>query len=175
MERKFKYSYDFKLRCVEEVLEHNRSVNSVAQENNFEKTSLRRWISFYKKHGKEGLLPRKNQKYSIDFKQQVLLTIESKCLSLREACAEFNIPNMCVIIQWQKNCKDQGILGLKEKLKGRPKSMNFKRAKKKTDKPLTREEELLLEIESLRCENALLKKFNALFQAEEIKNTKRKP
>ena len=53
--------------------------------------------------------------------------------------------------------------------------MTFKRAKKKSDKPLTREEELLLEIESLRCENALLKKFNALVQAEEIKNLKRKP
>ncbi|WP_157505985.1 transposase, partial [Flavobacterium chungangense] len=42
MGRKFKYSYDFKVRCVEDVLESNRSVNSVAQENNFEKTSLRR-------------------------------------------------------------------------------------------------------------------------------------
>ncbi|MNU05381.1 hypothetical protein D3C72_2501670 [compost metagenome] len=53
--------------------------------------------------------------------------------------------------------------------------MTIKRAKKKSDKPLTREEELLLEIESLKCENALLKKFNALVQAAEMKNLKRKP
>tara|TARA_B110000967_G_scaffold150233_1_gene154058 strand:- start:6686 stop:6862 length:177 start_codon:yes stop_codon:yes gene_type:complete len=43
---------------------------------------------------------------------------------------------------------------------------NFKRKKRKSDKPLTREEELLQEIESLRCENDLLKKFHALIQAE---------
>ena len=44
---------------------------------------------------------------------------------------------------------------------------NFKRKKRKSDKPLTREEELLQEIERLRCENALLKKLQALIQAEE--------
>jgi transposase len=49
-----------------------------------------------------------------------------------------------------------------------------KRKKRKSDKPLTREEELLLEIEALRCENELLKKLQALIQAEE-KARKRKP
>jgi transposase len=44
--------------------------------------------------------------------------------------------------------------------------MKFKRAAKKSNKPLTREEELLLEIESLKCENELLKKFNAIIQAK---------
>ena len=44
-----------------------------------------------------------------------------------------------------------GIAGLQSKPKGRPKSMSdYKRKKRKTDKPLTREEELLLENESLR-------------------------
>jgi hypothetical protein len=42
-----------------------------------------------------------------------------------------------------------------------------KRKKRKSDKPVTREEELLLEIEVLRCENELLKKLQALIQAEE--------
>lgn len=46
---------------------------------------------------------------------------------------------------------------------------DYKRKKRKSDKPLTREEELLLENERLRCEVALLKKFNALIQAEEEK------
>ena len=39
---------------------------------------------------------------------------------------------------------------------------DFKRKKRKSDKPLSREEELLLENESLRCENDLLKKLQAL-------------
>ena len=42
---------------------------------------------------------------------------------------------------------------------------NFKRKKSKSDKPLTREEELLKENERLRCENELLKKLQALIQA----------
>jgi transposase len=33
MERKVKYNYKFKLRCVEEVLRKHRSVNSEAYEN----------------------------------------------------------------------------------------------------------------------------------------------
>jgi transposase len=175
MERKVKYNYDFKLRCVEEVLKKNRSICSVAKGNDIRTSNLCRWIAFYRKLGKQGLLPRKNQSYSIDFKQNVLEVIKNKSLSLEEACIEFNIPSDSIIIQWQKKYKEQGTLGLELKPKGRPRSMNFKRAQKTTTKPLTREEELLLEIESLRCENALLKKFNALVQAEEIKNTKRKP
>ena len=42
---------------------------------------------------------------------------------------------------------------------------NFKRKKSKSDKPLTREEELLKENERLRCENELLKKLQTLIQA----------
>jgi transposase len=61
------------------------------------------------------------------------------------------------------------------KTRGRPKTMNDnKRKKRKSDKPFTREEELLLEIEALRCENELLKKLQALIQAEE-RAEKRKP
>jgi transposase len=51
---------------------------------------------------------------------------------------------------------------------------NFKRKKRKSDKPLTKEEELLLKIEKLRCENDLLKKLQALIQAKE-KAKKLKP
>jgi transposase len=51
--------------------------------------------------------------------------------------------------------------------------MKFKRAKKNSNKPLTREEELLLENESLRAELDLLKKLQVLIQQEQ--NKKQKP
>ena len=177
MERKVKYSYEFKLRCVHEVLQNHRSIGSVAAENPFDESNLKRWISFYRKYGKEGLRPKeRNQIYSIDFKLKVIKRIEKESLSLAAACLTFNIPTKSTIISWQRNYRDEGLTGLKLKTKGRPKSMQFKRAKKKLNKPLTREEELLLEIESLRAENELLKKFNALVQAEEAKlKKKRKP
>ena len=48
----------------------------------------------------------------------------------------------------------------------------YKRKARTTTKPLTREEELLKEIERLNCENDLLKKLHALNQAEESKKQK---
>ena len=176
MERKVKYEYEFKLRCIGEVLNKHRSAEAVAKGYGFSESSLRRWINFYLTYGSEGLHPRQNQVYSAPFKLKVLQTVKKKSLSLTEACLSFNIPNASIIVSWQKRFEKLGLLGLEDKPKGRPKSMAYKRAKKKSDKPLTREEELLLEIESLRAENALLKKLQALIQAEEAaQNKKRKP
>lgn len=123
-----------------------------------------------------GLEPREYQSYSAAFKLKVLRTIQRKSLSLSEACLSFNIPNASVIVSWQKRFEKLDYPGLEDKPKGRPKSMAYKRAKKKTDKPLTREEELLLENESLRAQVDYLKKLQALIQAEKaVQNKKRKP
>src|SRR6476620_8215281 len=102
MERKVKYDYEFKLRCVEEVLNKHCSVNSVAQANSVSRSDIDKWIGFYIKYGKEGLLPSlKNHSYSIDFKLKVIKAIERKSLSLEEACLTFNIPTKSTIISWQ--------------------------------------------------------------------------
>lgn len=176
MERKVKYNYEFKLRCVEEVLKKQRGIGTVAIENGLHKTCLRKWINFYCKYGSEGLLPRQNRSYDVGFKLKVLRAIDKKCLSLSEACVTFNIPSSSVITSWQRRFNADGTSGLRNKPKGRPPSMTYKRAKRKSDKPLTREEELLLEIDSLRAENELLKKLQALIQAEEANQSKkRKP
>lgn len=98
MERKVKYTYEFKLRCVEEVLKKHQTLVATAKE---------------------------------------------------------------------------GLAGLKLKRIGRPVSMNIKRKKRKSNQPLSREEELLRELEYLRAENEILKKFNALVQAEQAKQNKR--
>ena len=120
-------------------------------------------------------MPRKNQQYSVDFKLKVLRAIDKEHLSIHQAYVKFNIPSRSVIIKWKRDFANFGLEGLQKKLKGRPKSMNnFKRKKRKSDKPLTREEELLLENEALRCELDYLKKLQALIQAEENAK-KRKP
>jgi transposase len=176
MERKVKYSYEFKLKCVQEVLKKNRTNQSVSKEHGFDESNLRRWIGFYQKYGSKGLEPRGYQSYNAVFKLKVLQAIEKKSLSLSEACLSFNIPTGSVIVNWQKRFEKLGYLGLENKPKGRPRSMTYKRAKKKSNKPLSREEELLLENESLRAENELLKKLQALIQAEEAaQSKKRKP
>jgi transposase len=174
MERKVKYDYAFKLECVELVVNQHYSCEIVSNKSGISESNIRRWVSFYREYGKSGLLPRKNRVYPIDFKQQVLKSIDKDSLSLREARLKFNIPSDSIIVRWQKDFANFGLEGLQPKLKGRPKSMsNFKRKKRKSDKPLTREEELLLENEALRCEIDFLKKLQALIQAEEkVKNRK---
>lgn len=175
MERKVKYDYAFKLECVELVLKKHYSTESVSKLKGPSKSNIRKWISFYQRYGKIGLLPRKNQSYPVAFKIKVLNDLKAKPLSLMEACLDFNIPTQSIIIKWQKDFAIFGLEGLHPKPKGRPRSMSdFKGKKRKSDKPLTREEELLIENERLRCENALLKKLQALIQAEEeAKNRKR--
>lgn len=166
MERKVKYVYAFKLECVELVLKKHYSIVYVSKLKGPNEYNIRKWVSLYKSHGKAGLLPRKNQFYSISFKLKVLKAIEKEFLSLQETRLKFNIPTDSIIVKWKKDFANFGIEGLQPKPKGRSISMSdFKRKKRKSDKPLTREEELLKENERLRCENELLKKLQALIQA----------
>lgn len=166
MERKVKYDYAFKLECVDLVTNKYYSCQRVSNKKGICESNIRKWVGFYREYGKVGLLPRKNRVYSIDFKQKVLLSIDKDLLSLSEARLKFNIPTDSTIIKWKRDFTNFGLEGLQPKPKGRAKSMNDnKRKKHKSDKPLTREEELLKENERLRCENELLKKLQALIQA----------
>lgn len=168
MERKVKYDYAFKLECVELVLKQHYSIKSVSSQKGLHESNIRKWVLLYRTYGKIGLLSRKNQDYSVDFKLKVLKAIDKEHLSLSETRLKFNISSDSIIIKWQKDFTTFGIEGLQSNPKGRPKSMSdFKRKKRKSDKPLTREEELLLENESLRCQLDILKKLQALIQAEE--------
>ncbi len=65
MGRKVKYNYDFKLRCVKEVLKNHKTVDAVSKLNGCHHTTLHDWIRFYEKYGKKGLLPRKKKVYSL--------------------------------------------------------------------------------------------------------------
>lgn len=175
MERKVKYHYKFKLECVELVVHKHYSCQAVSIAKGISNSNIRKWVSFYREYGKSGLLARKNQSYSSDFKLKVLKSIIDNELSLRETRLQFNIPSDSIIVKWKKDFANFGLQGLKSKPKGRPKSMSdSKRKKSKSEKPLTREEELLLENEALRCEVDFLKKLQALIQAEE-KAKNRKP
>lgn len=166
MERKVKYNYAFKLECVEMVLKKHYSDRYVSKLKQIPRWNIRKWVSFYKTYGEIGLLPRINQSYSAEFKFKVLKIVEKESLSLMETGIRFNIPNIAIVSKWKKDFANFGVEGLQPKPKGRPISMSdYKRKKCKSDKPLSREEELLKENERLRCENELLKKLQALIQA----------
>ena len=160
-----KYSLEFKKNCVETIIRDSRSAKSVAHDLGLDAVMVRKWVRFYELYGLAGLNRRSNQKYTVKFKLKVLKEIDSCRSSIRESALKFNIAAESSIINWQRNYKKFGILGLENKSKGRPKMSDYKRKKRKSDKPLTREEELLLENERLRAEIAVLKKLDALILA----------
>jgi transposase len=175
MERKVKYDYAFKFECVKLVVEKHYTCDCVSNLKGPDESNIRKWVAFYREYGPISLLPRKNQSYSVAFKLKVLKAINKDSLPLRNTSIKFNIPDAAIIVKWKRDFANFGLEGLQPKTRGRPTSMSTnKRKKRKSDKPLTREEELLLENEALRCENELLKKLQALIQAEE-RATKRKP
>ncbi|WP_426092785.1 hypothetical protein [Flavobacterium sp. DSR3-2] len=121
------------------------------------------------------MFPRKNQSYWLDFKLEVRKAVDKNSLSLRTASVKFNIPDAGIIAKGKKYFANFGLVALQPKTRRRLETIyDKKRKKRKSDKTVTRAEEILLEIKALRCENDLLKNFLALIQAEE-KVRKRKP
>lgn len=174
MGKRIKYDYAFRLKCVETVLKEHRSVNSVAGEYGFSRSNLHLWLDFYDAYGLAGLKDMGRRRYDTDFKLKVLSTIDEEGLSLKAACVRFIIPSYSIIVKWKQAYKLKGSSGLTNKTRGRPPKENMpsiKRKPRSSAQPLSREEELLKENQYLRAENELLKKLQALAQA----NKKQKP
>src|SRR5659263_10751 len=69
-----------------------------------------------------------------------------------------------VLEKWVKKAREFGMDALAIDGRGRTRKNPMYQSKKKSSKPLTREEELLQENEFLRAENAFLKKLKALVE-----------
>jgi len=165
-----KFGIDFKLKIVKKHLEEFVGIGDLSLETKIDRSLIRKWVKFYELYGVSGLARTKNSHYPVSFKLKVIKSV-AQGMSLREAARKFNIAAESSIIKWQGAFEKSGNLGLENKPRGRPKTMsNYKRKKRKTNQPLTREEELLEQIEYLRAENAILKKLDALIR--ERKNPK---
>lgn len=168
MNIKRSFTSEFKLEQVLKYLENHQSYIAISNEAGIDHSVLRRWVSLYQSKGILGLeINKAKTTFSLDFKLKVVRDIIANNLSYFDASIKFEVP-ISSIFQWKKDFSIFGKKGLYPKPKGRPKSMsNYKGRKRKSDKSLTREEELLLENEALRCELDYLKKLQALIQAEE--------
>ena len=168
MSRKVKYTTDFKYGLVKRVLERKESIGKICDELSINKSQLKQWVKYFKHHGIDGLKP-KSIRYTIDFKLKVLKQIQKRGLSFREASLQYGIPSHGTVLKWHQIYEQEGKSGLYKKPKGRPKKMSIKKSNKASEAPLTREEILLKENESLKAELALLKKLHALTQAKKKK------
>ena len=168
---KSKYSLEFKIRAVRRYQKGDIGSDALGKELGIRGSLLRNWVGDYDANGALGLERVRNSIYTKTFKLKVIQSVERENLSFGEAARKFKIGAKSSILVWRKQYEKSGILGLENQPRGRPKTMsNYKRKKRKTNKPLTREEELLQQIEYLKAENAILKKLDALIQ--ERKNPK---
>ena len=104
MGRKAKYSYEQKVQACEDYLSGRKSATQIAQELSMPKRGvdrINRWAHQYERLGPEIFLPKKhNQKYSKEFKCQVVLEYLDGEGSYRELANRHGIPNSDTVRQW---------------------------------------------------------------------------
>ncbi len=104
MGRKAKYSYDQKVQACEDYLFGRKSSSQIAQELSIPKRGdkiIRKWARQYEKLGTEIFLPKKhNQKYTKEFKYQVIQEYLKRGGSYEELANRHGISDSDTIYQW---------------------------------------------------------------------------
>lgn len=170
-----KHTEQFKFEVVQFYLNGLGGCKDTGRQYAVTSTLVRRWVRFYLEHGLDGLKPRACVAYSARQKLSVLQGMWENDLSYSRAAAMFDVRSQCIIAAWDRAYRTGGIEALTPRTRGRPTAMNGPTTQPdKPDNPkdsdrvkdalLTREQ-LLEEIESLRMENAILKKWDALVQS----------
>ena len=110
-----------------------------------------------------------NKRYTGEFKQEVVETMQREKLSYKEVARLYGITAHDRVASWERIYLEEGPEGLYIERRGR----GSKGSPPKKLKPEV-EEDLLAEVQRLRAENAYLKKLNALVLEEERQNRKHK-
>ena len=161
-----KFSLEDRERAVLKILEEGKSCRSVAHDLQTCHSLVRRWVSAYKLHGKEGLSFRNKLRYTGDFKLQIIEEMLETGLSLYQVSAKYLI-TYSLISRWRRDYEQYGASAFyKENPRGRPPKMKKKSKNKQLDS-INDYEKLLKENEYLRAENDYLKKLRALIQKKE--------
>ena len=110
-----------------------------------------------------------NKRYTAEFKQTVVETMQKEGLSYRETARQFEISDDKRIAAWERIYLEEGPEGFQIERRGR----------KSTGRPPKKlkpevEEDLIAEVQRLRAEVAYLKKLNALVLEEERQIRRRK-
>ena len=149
-----KYDEGFKRKVVHAYLAGEGGYAALA--TRFEipsKTNIRKWVSAFKEYGKQGLVTKETSaSYPVQFKLDVLNYKLRTRDSFEEVARKFGMTEPSMIINWLRKWQIEGVEGL-SKSKGRP-SMSNDQKNKKNEKKLSKEQQLLKQIELLRAENA---------------------
>ncbi len=161
-----KYSEQAKLAAVQTYCSGQLGWKAAAKVHDVEASSLRKWVAAYQVHGVDGVREKRRELYGKEFKLKVLRRMRDEDLSYRQAAALFDIRNFNIIGAWERAYERDGMPGLAPQLVAQRKSMSNGEGKNSPAPPggddkRTRQE-LLEELNSLRLENAYLKKLQAL-------------
>ena len=132
-----KYSFEFKVKVVQEYLNGKGSHAFLAKQYNLHSAEqVRNWAKAYQEFGKEGLMrSRRNKNYSFQFKLHVVELYLSSEVSYQELALSQGINNPSMITRWVNDFRSVGPDALRPKKKGRKKTLDNKEFKK-SSKPL---------------------------------------
>ena len=101
MGRKEKHDKEFKLNLVKEYLNGNGSIQSISQQHQIGKTTLKTWINKYRTIGENAFISnRKNNSYTKEFKIMVVKAYLNGEGSLETLANKYNINGYPTILKW---------------------------------------------------------------------------
>ncbi|WP_058953664.1 helix-turn-helix domain-containing protein [Clostridium tyrobutyricum] len=103
MSRKPKYSFDVKVKACEDYINGERSLQQIAQDLGLKSVngSMRYWISSYREHGPDGLLPAiKNPVYTKSFKLKVVKEYIDGKGSIYSLAGKYGIKSVATLNRW---------------------------------------------------------------------------
>lgn len=166
-----KYTEQLKLAAITAYLDGNDGFRKVARFFDIDVSLLRRWVARYQA-GNGVSSGSHAQRYTPEFKHQVLSHMHEHRLSLRQTAAHFGLGQSSRIGIWQRQYYS-GSPVIKHR-KPAPVSKKIKPAKPTdTDDAQKPREQLMAELEYLRMENAVLKELKALREGQERIRTKK--
>ena len=179
-----KYSYEFKLKVVQEYLNGEGGYNYLCKKYNIStKIRLQEWVALYKKFENDGLMrSRKNNNYSFQFKLHMVELYLTSEVSYQKLALSQGINNPSLLVKWVNDFRIAGTEALRPKKKGRKKTLDIKEFKKPSnpievksvDTSAEHVKELEDELLKLRIENAYLKELRRLRLEEEALLKKRR-
>jgi len=165
-----KYSRSLKIVIAKRYLDDEPS-RQLGREYDIPANQIRYWGAVYSFNHEQPFLPTTSA-YSAEDKLKVLTRMQTEDWSLVHTSAFFNLSSPGTLFVWLRNYESLGMEGLKPKKRGTPmKKTPIIKPKAATEMT---EGELRDELEYLRAENAVLKKFDALLQEKRLKAKKKR-
>ncbi|WP_154214793.1 IS3 family transposase [Bacillus cereus] len=150
-----KFTAEEKITAVQSYLEGVEGYDAISASV----STIRTWVIQYKHNGVEAFI-KSYASYSAQFKLDVLNYMNDQGMSSDEAATIFNIPSSGLIRKSRRQFASQGTDALISKKEGR---LNMMKKTKKSTTPIKGSiEELQVEVERLRMENAYFKKVECL-------------